>query len=33
MTSFMRAGVEFQEEKMRRLDELSAARSVEGGEA
>ena len=33
LTSFMRAGVEFQEEKMRRLDELSAARSVEGGEA
>ena len=31
LIAFMRAGVAFQEEKMRRLDELIAARSAEGG--
>jgi len=30
LTSFMRAGVAFQEEKMRRLEGIIAARSVEG---
>jgi len=33
LIGFMRGSVAFQEEMMRRLDELVAARSAEGGEA